>query len=54
MIRSANSSRVLLLAEPRRPGADIDTVAVRRFRLARLRVEGRPADTTSAQQAKRA
>ena len=42
MIRTAPSSKLMLVAD-RRAGAADGTVAVRRYRLARLRLDGRPA-----------
>jgi hypothetical protein len=42
MIRTDPSSKLLLIAD-RRAAATDSVIAVRRFRLARLRLEGRPA-----------
>jgi hypothetical protein len=45
MIRTASSSKVLLVAD-RRAGASDGAIAVRRYRLARLRLDGPPAIAT--------
>jgi len=54
MIRSGTSSRLLLVADRRPASSDLGTVAVRRFRLARLRLEGRTASSPVTRDAKRA
>jgi hypothetical protein len=43
MIRSGSPSKLLLVADRRPASAELGTVAVRRFRLARVRLEGRAA-----------
>jgi hypothetical protein len=53
MIRSGTSSRLLLVADRRPASSDLGTVAVRRFRLARLRLEDRTASAAAARAAKR-
>lgn len=49
MIRPVTSSKVLLVADRRGASAGVGSGAtlVRRYRLARLRLEGRPADPAS-------
>jgi hypothetical protein len=47
MTRPAPSSRVLLVADHRPPAQASSAVPVRRYRLARLRFDGRSADPAS-------
>jgi hypothetical protein len=47
MTRPVTSSRVLLIADRRSPSAESAAVPVRRYRLARLRFDGRSADPAS-------
>jgi hypothetical protein len=54
MIRSSTASRVLLVADRRPVGSDLGAVAVRRFRLARMRLDGRSAGAAAGQPVKRA
>ena len=44
MTRPIRSSKVFLLADRRELGDETGTIAVRRYRLARLRLEARPAE----------
>jgi hypothetical protein len=41
MLRTSTSPRVLLVADQRPAGSDLG-IAVRRFRIARVRLQGRP------------
>src|ERR1700723_2185955 len=43
MLRSSTSPRLLLVADRRQPTSDLGQLAVRRFRLARVQMRGRPA-----------
>jgi len=47
MTTPATSARVLLVADNRRPSSVQGSTAVRRYRLARLRLDGRSADPVS-------
>jgi hypothetical protein len=46
MTRPVTSSKLLLVADTRQTETEPSTVPVRRYRLARLRLEGRPADAS--------
>jgi hypothetical protein len=47
MTRTVRSSKVLLVADRRAAAAGPTSVPVRRYRLARMRFEGRPTDSGS-------
>jgi hypothetical protein len=44
MTRPVTSSRVMLIADRRQPTAELAGTPIRRYRLARLRIESREAD----------
>ncbi|HEY2771411.1 MAG TPA: hypothetical protein VGI87_12620 [Solirubrobacteraceae bacterium] len=46
MTRPLTSSKLLLVADTRQTDTESATVPVRRYRLARLRLEGRPAEAS--------
>jgi len=54
MLRTSTSPRLLLVADRRQPRSDLGQVAVRRFRLARVQVQGRPVGASDDQRAKSA
>jgi hypothetical protein len=53
MLRSSTSPRILLVADRRQPTSDLGQLAVRRFRLARVQMRGRPAGAPGDQPTKR-
>jgi hypothetical protein len=47
MVRPITASKVLLVADRRPPATDRQSTAVRRYRIARLRLDSRPAGDES-------